>query len=71
METRFSFHSIHVLCCVSVQIVKFSQPGQNHICPVSDVDMGIYQLQRSEKLLKEKVETLGQESEKYELVAYL
>ncbi|XP_046871756.1 charged multivesicular body protein 7 isoform X2 [Hypomesus transpacificus] len=46
------------------KIVKFSQPGQNHICPVSDVDMGIYQLQRSEKLLKEKVETLGQESEK-------
>ncbi|XP_062307704.1 charged multivesicular body protein 7 isoform X1 [Osmerus eperlanus] len=46
------------------KIVKFSQPGQNRISPVSDVDMGIYQLQRSEKMLEGKVEALGQESEK-------
>lgn len=32
---------------------------------VSDVDIGIYQLQRSEKLLGERVEKLGLEAEKY------
>lgn len=32
--------------------------------PVSEVDLGIYQLQRSEKLLEERVEALGQEVEK-------
>uniref|UniRef100_A0A4W5RBV0 Charged multivesicular body protein 7 n=1 Tax=Hucho hucho TaxID=62062 RepID=A0A4W5RBV0_9TELE len=47
------------------KIVKFSQPGQNHVSPVSDVDLGIYQLQRSERLLEERVEALGLEAEKY------
>ncbi|XP_014015640.1 charged multivesicular body protein 7 [Salmo salar] len=49
----------------SEKIVKFSQPGQNHVSPVSDVDLGIYQLQRSERLLEERVEALGLEAEKY------
>ncbi|XP_064203434.1 charged multivesicular body protein 7 [Anguilla rostrata] len=46
------------------KIVKFSQPGQGRVSPVSDVDLGIYQLQRSEKLLGERVEELGQEAER-------
>lgn len=46
------------------QLVKFSQPGQGRVSPVSDVDLGIYQLQRSEKLLGERVEALGKEAEK-------
>lgn len=46
------------------KIVKFCQAGQDHVSPVSDVDMGIYQLQRSEKLLGERVEKLGLEADK-------
>ncbi|XP_059192874.1 charged multivesicular body protein 7 [Centropristis striata] len=46
------------------KIVKFCQTGQDRISPVSDVDMGIYQLQRSEKLLGERVEKLGLEADK-------
>ncbi|KAJ8400952.1 hypothetical protein AAFF_G00389090 [Aldrovandia affinis] len=46
------------------KIVKFSQPNQGRVSPVSDVDLGIYQLQRSEKLLGERVEELGQEAER-------
>jgi len=49
----------------SLQIVKFCQTGQDHVSPVSDVDMGIYQLQRSEKLLGERVEKLTLEADKY------
>lgn len=49
----------------SVQIVKFCQPGQDRVSPVSDVDIGIYHLQRSERLLGERVEKLGQEADKY------
>ncbi|XP_029916325.1 charged multivesicular body protein 7 [Myripristis murdjan] len=46
------------------KIVKFSQPGLDRVSPVSDVDIGIYQLQRSEKLLGERVEALGLEADK-------
>lgn len=46
------------------KIVKFSQPGQDRVSPVSDVDIGIYQLQRSEKLLEERVDALGLEADK-------
>uniref|UniRef100_A0A8C1QWQ0 Charged multivesicular body protein 7 n=1 Tax=Cyprinus carpio TaxID=7962 RepID=A0A8C1QWQ0_CYPCA len=46
------------------KLVKFSQAGQGRVPPVSEVDLGIYQLQRSEKLLEERVEVLGQEAEK-------
>ncbi|XP_067251556.1 charged multivesicular body protein 7 isoform X1 [Chanodichthys erythropterus] len=46
------------------KLVKFSQAGQGRVSPVSEVDLGIYQLQRSEKLLEERVEVLGQEAEK-------
>lgn len=55
----------------SVQLVKFSQTGQGRVSPVSEVDLGIYQLQRSEKLLEERVEALGQEVEKYVKLIYI
>lgn len=47
------------------QIVKFCQPGQDRVSPVTDVDVGVYQLQCSEKLLGERVEKLGLEADKY------
>ncbi|CAN9513492.1 unnamed protein product [Ophioblennius macclurei] len=46
------------------KIVKFCQPEQDRVSPVSDVDVGIYQLQRSEKLLGEQVEKLNQEADR-------
>ncbi|XP_015225511.1 PREDICTED: charged multivesicular body protein 7 isoform X3 [Cyprinodon variegatus] len=46
------------------KIVKFCQPGQERVSPVSDIDIGIYQLQRSEKLLGERVEKLSQEADR-------
>lgn len=46
------------------KIVKFCQPGQERVAAISDVDIGIYQLQRSEKLLGERVEKLGLEADK-------
>lgn len=62
----FFFSSLLTSLCnsSSVQLVKFSQAGQGRVSPVSEVDLGIYQLQRSEKLLEERVEALGQEVEK-------
>ncbi|XP_056141655.1 charged multivesicular body protein 7 [Lampris incognitus] len=55
---------VTVLLHEGEKIVKFSQPGQDRVTPVSDVDVGIYQLQRSEKLLRERVEALGLEADK-------
>nr|XP_061804729.1 charged multivesicular body protein 7 [Nerophis lumbriciformis] len=46
------------------KIVKFCQPGQARVSTVSDVDIGIYQLQQSEKLLEERLEKLGLEADK-------
>ncbi|XP_029366605.1 charged multivesicular body protein 7 [Echeneis naucrates] len=46
------------------KIVKFCQPGQDRVSPVTDVDIGIYQLQCSEKLLGERMEKLGLEADK-------
>lgn len=46
------------------KIVKFCQSGQERVSPVNDIDLGIYQLQRSEKLLGERVEKLGLEADK-------
>jgi hypothetical protein len=45
--------------------VKFSRPGQCRVSPVSDVDVGIYQLQCSENLLGERIKVLGLEADKY------
>lgn len=55
---------IEPMFCLFSQIVKFSQPGQDRVSLVSDVDLGIYQLQRSERLLEVRVEALGLEAEK-------
>ncbi|XP_061624869.1 charged multivesicular body protein 7 [Phyllopteryx taeniolatus] len=46
------------------KIVKFCQPGQARVSSVTDVDIGIYQLRRSEKLLEERLEKLGPEADK-------
>uniref|UniRef100_A0A3P9JYV0 Charged multivesicular body protein 7 n=1 Tax=Oryzias latipes TaxID=8090 RepID=A0A3P9JYV0_ORYLA len=46
------------------KIVKFCQAGQERVSPLNDVDIGIYQLQRSEKLLGERVEKLGREADR-------
>lgn len=46
------------------KVVKFCQCGQERVPPVSDVDVGIYQLQRSEKLLVERVERLEVEAQR-------
>lgn len=48
----------------SSKIVKFCQAGQERVSPLNDVDIGIYQLQRSEKLLGERVEKLGREADR-------
>lgn len=45
--------------------MKFTQAGQTRVSPVGEVDLGIYQLQRSERLLGERVEALAQEAERY------
>ncbi|XP_037536504.1 charged multivesicular body protein 7 [Nematolebias whitei] len=45
------------------KIVKFCQPGQERVSPLSDVDIGVYQLQRSEKLLGERVQKLSLEAD--------
>nr|XP_057926716.1 charged multivesicular body protein 7 [Doryrhamphus excisus] len=46
------------------KIVKFCQPGQCRVATVSDVEIGIYQLQRSEKLLEARLEKLSLEADK-------
>lgn len=61
---QFSTWGLQDYVCVSSQIVKFSQLGQDRVSPVCDVDLGIYQLQRSERLLGERVEVLGQEADR-------
>ncbi|XP_028314013.1 charged multivesicular body protein 7 [Gouania willdenowi] len=46
------------------KVVKFCHPGQERVSPVSDVDVGIYQLQHSKKLLGEKMEKLMMEADR-------
>ncbi|XP_068594528.1 charged multivesicular body protein 7 [Brachionichthys hirsutus] len=46
------------------KIVKFCLEGQGRVPPVTDLDVGLYQLQRSEKLLGERVEELGLEADR-------
>ncbi|KAM6954442.1 charged multivesicular body protein 7 [Aplochiton taeniatus] len=55
---------VTVLLHEDEKIVKFSQTGQGCVSPVCDVDIGIYQLQRSEKLLEERVEKFSQEADR-------
>ncbi|KAM9811025.1 charged multivesicular body protein 7-like [Neosynchiropus ocellatus] len=46
------------------KIVKFCQPRQDRVSPVNDVDIGVYQLQCSERLLSERVDQLSAEAER-------
>ncbi|XP_037113749.1 charged multivesicular body protein 7 [Syngnathus acus] len=46
------------------KIVKFCQAGQSRVSSVSDVDIGVYQLQRSEKPLVDRLDKLGLEADK-------
>lgn len=48
-----------------LQIVKFCRSGQDRVSPLSDVDVGVYQLQRSEKLLEERLQTMGEKADRY------
>lgn len=58
------FPSLTSWAVCTMQIVKFSQAGQGRVSPVSDMDVGIYQLQRSERLLGDRVEALGLEADR-------
>ncbi|XP_018599509.1 charged multivesicular body protein 7 isoform X2 [Scleropages formosus] len=55
---------VTVLLHEGEKIVKFSQLDQGRVSPISDMDVGIYQLQCSEKLLGDRVEALGLEAER-------
>ncbi|KAM8866228.1 charged multivesicular body protein 7 [Synchiropus picturatus] len=46
------------------KVVKFCQPRQQRVSPVNEVDMGIYQLQCSEKLLEQRVDQLSVEAQR-------
>uniref|UniRef100_A0A1A8DJJ9 Charged multivesicular body protein 7 n=1 Tax=Nothobranchius kadleci TaxID=1051664 RepID=A0A1A8DJJ9_NOTKA len=46
------------------KIVKFCQPGQERVSALGDVDIGVYQLQLSEKLLGERVQKLSLEADR-------
>lgn len=63
-QVRASWRGGGLMTSVLKQVVKFCQRGQDRVSPVSDVDVGIYQLQRSEKLLGERVEKLEMEAHK-------
>ncbi|XP_041066246.1 charged multivesicular body protein 7 isoform X2 [Carcharodon carcharias] len=47
------------------KIVKFSHSPTNKVSAVSEIDVGVYQLVKCEKMLTQKVETLSQEAERY------
>ncbi|XP_029459615.1 charged multivesicular body protein 7 isoform X1 [Rhinatrema bivittatum] len=46
------------------KIVKFARGPHETVSPVNDVDMGVYQLMQSEKLLQKKVEMLSLQVER-------
>ncbi|KFV76069.1 Charged multivesicular body protein 7, partial [Struthio camelus australis] len=46
------------------KIVKFARGLHAKVSPMNDVDIGVYQLMQSERLLSQKVESLSQEAEK-------
>ncbi|XP_043840896.1 charged multivesicular body protein 7 [Dromiciops gliroides] len=46
------------------KIVKFARGLHAKVSPVNDVDVGVYQLMQSERLLSRKVESLSQEAER-------
>ncbi|XP_073510114.1 charged multivesicular body protein 7 isoform X2 [Phyllobates terribilis] len=44
------------------RLVKFVQGGNSHVTPIGDSDLGIYELQKSEKLLSERLQSACDES---------
>lgn len=50
-----------------LQIVKFCRAQQQRVPPLSDVDVGVLQLQRSERLLEERLQTLAEKADGCEL----
>lgn len=46
------------------RLVKFIKEGNSHVTPIGDTDLGIYQLQKSEKLLSERLQSASDESTK-------
>ncbi|XP_078095460.1 charged multivesicular body protein 7-like isoform X4 [Mustelus asterias] len=48
-----------------IKIVKFSHSPANKVSAVTEIDVGVYQLVKCEKMLTLKVEMLSQEDERY------
>uniref|UniRef100_A0A4W3JD10 Charged multivesicular body protein 7 n=1 Tax=Callorhinchus milii TaxID=7868 RepID=A0A4W3JD10_CALMI len=55
------------------KIVKFARSSHHKVSPVNEIDIGIFQLMRCEKLLNQKVESLSEDAErcKKEAQSYL
>ncbi|XP_030057909.1 charged multivesicular body protein 7 [Microcaecilia unicolor] len=51
------------------KIVKFARSPQENVSPVNDVDLGVYQLMKSEKLLLQKVEMLSVQADRSKVEA--
>lgn len=51
------------------QVVKFCRAHQERVSPLSDVDVGVLQLQRSERLLEQRLQTLGEKADGCEPLA--
>uniref|UniRef100_H3B5L1 Charged multivesicular body protein 7 n=1 Tax=Latimeria chalumnae TaxID=7897 RepID=H3B5L1_LATCH len=47
------------------KIVKFTRSPHAKVSPMNEVDIGVYQLMRSERMLAEKVELVSQEVDRY------
>ncbi|XP_020376291.2 charged multivesicular body protein 7 isoform X1 [Rhincodon typus] len=47
------------------KIVKFCHSPTNRVSAVTEIDVGVYQLVKCEKMLSQKVDTLSQEVERY------
>lgn len=46
------------------KLIKFVKEGNSHATPIGDTDLGIYELQKSEKLLSERLQSASDESAK-------
>lgn len=47
-------------------MVKFCRAQQQRVSPFSDVDVGVLQLQRGERLLEERLQTLAEKADRCE-----
>ena len=44
--------------------MKFCEPGRDRVSPLTELDVGIYQLRRCEALLAARLDQLGLEADK-------